>query len=59
MLIKTTNDGNVVFRGEHEDFLQINEHDGDVCDMVDEAINNGTSERLFFSGEWKVEAMYS
>jgi len=57
MIIKVTNDGDLTFCGEHKEFLEINENDGDVCDMVYDAIQNGKSERLFFSGRWTVRVI--
>lgn len=55
MNIKVYNDGKLVHDGTVKSFLEINEYDNEVQDQINEAIENGQSERLFFSGKWVIK----
>ncbi len=54
MRIKVINRGGVVFDGDSKEFLEINEADGCVADMLVEAEEQGYATQVFFSGRWEV-----
>jgi len=53
--IKVIYEDVTVYRGHPDGFLQANEGDGDVEEMVCEALEIGFSERGFISGFWRIE----
>jgi len=55
-MIKVFCDGEQVFCGSAAQMLADNDGDEDVEEMLEEAINNGTVTRRYFSGEWTVIA---
>ncbi len=54
MRIKVINRGGVVFDGDSKEFLEINEADECVADMLVEAEEQGYATQTFFSGRWEV-----
>lgn len=52
--IKVYNDGNLVFTGPAAEWVENNEQDDEVIEMVEEVEAIGKSERKFISGEWLV-----
>ena len=54
MRIKVINDGEQVFEGAAQEFLEINEGDECIEDMVMEARECGYSTAVFFSGKWEI-----
>jgi hypothetical protein len=55
--IEVYNDNSLVFVGSAEQMIIDNQNDPDVAEMVTEALTEGNSERLFFSGLWQVKAI--
>jgi len=54
MNIKVYNNRKLVYTGNIRKFLEDNDYDLDVLDMVKECVFKGKSERRFFSGKWKI-----
>jgi vacuolar-type H+-ATPase catalytic subunit A/Vma1 len=55
MKIEVKNDNKIVFVGDADEFLKINECDPDIEEMILEVKQDGYSRQLFFSGTWEIK----